>query len=82
MSALTQLPAWHALWDHFAEAKNVHMRDLFASDPQRAERYSLEVGGLFLDYSKNRITDETLAGLMQPAREAGLPAKLNVMFKG
>lgn len=82
MSALTQLPAWQALWDHFADAKHHHMRDLFASDPQRAERYALEVGGLFLDYSKNRITDDTLRGLMQLAREAGLPAKLKAMFKG
>ena len=69
MSTLTQLPAWHALWDHFNDAKNLHMRELFDSDPQRAERYSLEVGGLFLDYSKNRITDATLQGLMQHAPE-------------
>ncbi len=82
MSALTQLPAWQALWDHFADAKHHHMRDLFDTDPQRAERYALEVGGLFLDYSKNRITDDTLRGLMQLAREAGLPAKLKAMFKG
>lgn len=82
MSGLTELPAWQALWDHFAEAKHQHMRDLFASDPERAERYALEVGGLFLDYSKNRITDDTLKGLMQLAREAGLPAKIKAMFKG
>ncbi|MCD5361479.1 glucose-6-phosphate isomerase [Chromobacterium aquaticum] len=82
MSGLTELPAWQALWDHFAEAKHQHMRDLFVSDPERAERYALEVGGLFLDYSKNRITDETLKGLMQLAREAGLPAKIKAMFKG
>ncbi|GGY04904.1 glucose-6-phosphate isomerase [Paludibacterium paludis] len=81
-SALTQLPAWHALWEHFSEARHLHMRELFASDPGRAERYSLEVGGLFLDYSKNRITDETVAGLMQLAREAGLPDKVRAMFKG
>ncbi|WP_445989838.1 glucose-6-phosphate isomerase [Chromobacterium haemolyticum] len=82
MSELTELPAWQALWDHFAEAKHQHMRDLFAADPERAERYALEVGGLFLDYSKNRITDETLKGLMQLARESGLPAKIKAMFKG
>ena len=82
MSGLTELPAWQALWDHFAEAKHQHMRDLFVSDPERAERYALEVGGLFLDYSKNRITDETLKGLMQLAREAGPPAKIKAMFKG
>ena len=82
MSELTELPAWQALWDHFAEAKHQHMRDLFVSDPERAERYALEVGGLFLDYSKNRITDDTLKGLMQLAREAELPAKIKAMFKG
>ena len=82
MSTLTQLPAWHALWDHFNEAKHLHMRELFDNDPQRAERYSLEVGGLFLDYSKNRITDASLQGLMQLAREAGLPARIKAMFKG
>ena len=82
MSELTELPAWQALWDHFAEAKHQHMRDLFAADPERAERYALEVGGLFLDYSKNRITDDTLKGLMQLAREAELPAKIKAMFKG
>ncbi|MGR2663716.1 glucose-6-phosphate isomerase [Chromobacterium haemolyticum] len=82
MSELTELPAWQALWNHFAEAKHQHMRDLFAADPERAERYALEVGGLFLDYSKNRITDETLKGLMQLARESGLPAKIKAMFKG
>lgn len=82
MSELTELPAWQALWDHFAEAKHQHMRDLFAADPERAERYALEVGGLFLDYSKNRITDDTLKGLMQLARESGLPAKIKAMFKG
>ncbi|OQS34914.1 glucose-6-phosphate isomerase [Chromobacterium haemolyticum] len=82
MSELTELPAWQALWDHFAEAKHQHMRDLFVSDPERAERYALEVGGLFLDYSKNRITDDTLKGLMQLARESGLPAKIKAMFKG
>ena len=82
MRELTQLPAWQTLWDHFADAKQLHMRELFQSDPERAERYGLEVGGLFLDYSKNRITDETLKGLMQLAREAGLPERIKAMFKG
>lgn len=82
MSKLTQLPAWQALWDHFNESKLWHMRDLFETDPSRAEKYSLEVGGLFLDYSKNRITDDTLIGLVQLAKEAGLPEKIKSMFKG
>jgi glucose-6-phosphate isomerase len=45
MSELTQLPAWQTLWDHFADAKQLHMRELFQNDPERAERYGLEVGG-------------------------------------
>jgi len=82
MSLLTDLPAWKALWEHFDEAKDVHMRELFATDPGRAERYSLEVDGLFLDYSKNRLSDVTLTRLMALAREVGLPAKIKAMFKG
>ncbi|MDN0074988.1 glucose-6-phosphate isomerase [Crenobacter sp. SG2303] len=82
MSQLTDLPAWKALWDHFEAAKDVHMRDLFANDPERAERYSLEVDGLFLDYSKNRLADDTLALLMELAHQVGLPAKIKAMFKG
>ena len=72
MRHLTELPAWNALWQHFEQTQNVHMRDLFTEDPSRAERYWLEVGGIMLDYSKNRITDQTLALLMDLAREAGL----------
>ena len=82
MRHLTELPAWNALWQHFEQTKNVHMRDLFAEDPNRAERYWLEVGGIMLDYSKNRITDETLALLMDLAREAGLPERIKQMFHG
>lgn len=82
MSALTQLPAWQLLEQHFEQARREHMRKLFETDPQRAERFSLEVGGLFLDYSKNRITDETLRLLMDLARQCGLPARIKAMFKG
>lgn len=82
MSALTQLPAWQLLEQHFEQARRAHMRQLFETDPQRAERFSLEVGGLFLDYSKNRITDETLRLLMDLARQCELPARIKAMFKG
>jgi glucose-6-phosphate isomerase len=82
MSALTQTPAWRALEEHYASTCSLHMRDMFVSDPGRAERFSLEVGDVFLDYSKNRITDETLQLLMQLARETGLPASIKTMFKG
>ena len=82
MRHLTELPAWNALWQHFEQTQNVHMRDLFTEDPSRAERYWLEVGGIMLDYSKNRITDQTLALLMDLAREAGLPERIKQMFHG
>ena len=58
------------------------MREMFEQDPQRAERYWLQVGGLTLDYSKNRITDETMALLFELAREAGVPERMQQMFRG
>ncbi|WP_373742146.1 glucose-6-phosphate isomerase [Neisseria sp.] len=82
MKHLHDLPTWKKLWQHFDETKSDHMRDMFASDPGRAERYWLEVGGLTLDYSKNRISDETLGLLFDLAREAGLPEKMRQMFNG
>ena len=82
MKHLSELPAWRQLWPHYEEMKSVHMRDLFTQDPDRARRYWLEVGGLILDYSKNRITDQTLNGLFELARESGLPEKMRAMFAG
>ena len=82
MKHLSELPAWRQLWPHYEEMKSVHMRDLFAQDPDRARRYWLEVGSLTLDYAKNRITDQTLNGLFELARESGLPEKIRAMFAG
>ena len=82
MKHLSELPAWRQLWPHYEEMKSVHMRDLFAQDSDRARRYWLEVGGLTLDYAKNRITDQTLNGLFELARESGLPEKMRAMFAG
>lgn len=82
MKHLSELPAWRQLWPHYEEMKSVHMRDLFAQDPDRARRYWLEVDGLTLDYAKNRITDQTLNGLFELARESGLPEKMRAMFAG
>ena len=82
MKHLSELPAWRQLWPHYEEMKSVHMRDLFAQDPDRARRYWLEGGGLTLDYAKNRITDQTLNGLFELARESGLPEKMRAMFAG
>ena len=79
---LTQLPAWRALWNHFSRARDWHMRELFHADPQRAERYWLQAEGLTLDYSKNRISDQTLTLLLQLAEEAGLPQQIQAMFRG
>jgi len=80
MGRLTQLPAWRALEQHYVLSCGQHMRDLFASDPGRAQRYALEVGDLFLDYSKNRITDQTLQLLMRLARQTGLEQRIQGMF--
>ena len=71
-SSLTARPAWKALVAHHKKIRNVHLRQLFADDPKRGERLTVEAAGLFLDYSKNRITDETLKLLLKLAEECGL----------
>jgi glucose-6-phosphate isomerase len=82
MTALTQTPAWQALSAHHAQIKDVHLRKLFADDPGRAERFSAEGAGLFLDYSKNRITDETVKLLLQLAEDCGVAKRRDAMFAG
>jgi glucose-6-phosphate isomerase len=79
---LTKLAAWKALQNHHEQIGGVHLRDLFAADPERGERLTLEAVGLFLDYSKNRINDETLKLLVELARESGLSARIEAMFRG
>jgi len=79
---LTARPAWKALEAHQKEVKGLHLRDLFAGDPRRGERMMREAAGIFLDYSKNRITDETLELLLQLAEESGLRARIDAMFRG
>ena len=74
--------AWQALAGHFTQVKAVQLRDLFAQDPDRAKRYALEVEGLFVDYSKNRITDETLKLLLDLAVQSGLQSRIEAMFTG
>ena len=78
----TDRPAWKALQAHYDATKGDHLRDLFAADPGRGERLTAEAEGLFLDYSKNRVTDETLKLLVQLAEESGLKAKIDAMFRG
>jgi len=80
--SLTRSPAWQALQAHFLQVRNLHLRQLFAQDPQRGERFSTESLGVYLDYSKNRITDETLALLLQLANASGLAARIEAMFRG
>ena len=82
MKKPTQTPAWQKLGDHAAQVKDLHMRDLFAADPQRFEKFSLHCGDLLLDYSKNRITDKTRALLLELAAECDVKARARQMFKG
>ena len=74
--------AWRALASHYKAVSEVHLRQLFADDPERGQRMALEAVGLYLDYSKNRVTDETLKLLLQLAEESGLRARIDAMFKG
>jgi len=80
--ALTQRPAWKALQTHYDTMRHRHLRQLFADDPRRGERFAADAAGLYLDYSKNRITDETLELLLALARECGLRARIGAMFSG
>jgi len=82
MSELTQSPAWQALAAHYQDIKNIHMRDLFTDDPQRFEKYSICLNDLLLDYSKNRMTDETLSLLIKLAHQAQLGDETRKMFAG
>ncbi|WP_119674487.1 glucose-6-phosphate isomerase [Deinococcus sp. RM] len=79
---ITQTAAWSALLDHHRALQGTHLRDLFAQDPARGERLTAEGAGLYLDYSKNRVTDETLTLLLNLARETGVTAKRDAMFAG
>ncbi|MGN2392328.1 glucose-6-phosphate isomerase [Pelomicrobium sp. G1] len=82
MSRLTDSPAWKALAAHHACLEGRHLRELFAADPRRFDRFSLEATGLLIDYSKNRITEETLALLVQLARQAELPRWIERLLGG
>ena len=75
-------PAWNALTSHYKKVSKVHLRQLFADDPKRGERMAVEAAGLYLDYSKNRVTGETLRLLLQLAKESGLQARIDAMFSG
>ena len=82
IEALTERPAWKVLEAHYQQIREVQLRSLFAEDPARGERFTLEAAGIFLDYSKNRITQETLKLLLQLAEESGLRDRIEAMFTG
>jgi glucose-6-phosphate isomerase len=79
---LTDRPAWSALEVHCKKSCETHLRTLFVDDPQRGQRMTAEAEGIYLDYSKNRITDETVKLLVQLAQESGLQQRINAMFQG
>ena len=79
---LREAPAWGRLQAHFAEVRKRHLRDLFAEDKARGERLVADAAGLFLDFSKNRITDETVMLLGELARERGVEERREAMFRG
>ena len=82
IQSLTGRPGWKALESHHQKVRELHLRQLFADDPKRGERLTTEAVGLYLDYSKNRVTDETLKLLFQLAEECGLRDRIDAMFRG
>lgn len=82
MPSLTTLPAWQALLDHRQEIADLHMRDMFAVDSNRFEKFSLKLGPILFDYSKNRVISQTMTLLFDLARQANLPEKIEAFFSG
>src|SRR5271170_2849724 len=80
--SLSARPAWKGLQADYRKIRKLHLRKLFAEDPKRGERFTLEAVGIYFDYSKNRITDETVKLLLQLAEESGLRSRLDAMFRG
>src|SRR6185295_13285621 len=81
-AATVKRQSWKALESHHQEVSKRHLRELFTEDPQRGERMALEAVGLYFDYSKNRITNETLKLLFRLAEESGLQSRIEAMFSG
>ena len=82
MIQLTHQPAWKALQDHYHKIQPLHLRKLFAEDPKRGERLSVEALGIYLDYSKNRVTDDTMRLLLDLTESSGLRNRIDAMFNG
>src|SRR5713226_1401894 len=81
-STLTERPAWKALQAHYNQIHNRHLRTLFSEEPNRGERLTVEAAGLYFDYSKHRITDETISLLLALAQDVGLRPRIDAMFRG
>ena len=82
LEPLTNREAWKALQGHYKKIRSLHLRNLFADDPGRGERLTAEAAGIFLDYSKNRITDETMKLLVATGRRVGPAERIDAMFRG
>ena len=82
IAPITQLAAWKALEAHALIIRELHLQKLFAEDPKRGERLTVEAAGIYFDYSKNRITDETILLLLDLAEESGLRSRIEAMFNG
>src|SRR5882757_747236 len=82
MKPLTARKTWKTLEDHHKKIHREHLRTLFEKDPERGERLTAQAAGIFLDYSKNRITNETVRLLIQLAEESGLQSRIGAMFRG
>src|SRR5579862_1227639 len=82
IAPLPKHKAWKSLQAHYKKVRELHLRNLFEEDPKRGERMTAEAVGLFLDYSKNRVTDETLKLLIELAEESGLQSRIDAMFRG
>src|SRR5258707_3456539 len=79
---LTEPPPWNALQEHYNQIQNRHLRTLFSEDPNRCESLTVEAAGLYFDYSKHRVTDETIRLLLALAEDRGLRARIDAMFRG
>ena len=81
-TSLTLRDTWQELEAHYRTIKDVHLRQLFSSDPKRGERFAVEDAGIYLDYSKNLVTEETIRLLVKLAEECGLHSRIDAMFQG
>ncbi|MEI6291993.1 MAG: glucose-6-phosphate isomerase, partial [Chloroflexota bacterium] len=82
MPTLDKLPAWQELKKHYTEIKNIQMKDLFEQDPERFDKFSVSINDIIFDYSKNRVSRQTIQFLLSLAKQAALPEKINAMFSG